>query len=228
MAFSLRALGGLTVVLLLSACAATPPPAVSVSPSAAVPAESPSATESASASGSPSAASPSASPSTSTSTPATEAVVLQAKGISGAAFGTPEGEVTALLEKSSGKPDDTYSGPVCELDSATAYGHQLLYGGVAFLFQSKAKGTAKSPRAFTSWVLNLEQPLKPSMQLAPGYPVDTTFAKLRTTFPKGKLAKVSLGESAVYIFKTPAGIWYRGDDKRIPTDMGAGPMGTCE
>jgi len=154
--------------------------------------------------------------------------VLQGKGISGAPFGTPETDVVALLTSKSGKPDESYSGPVCEVDSATPYGRQLLYGGAAFLFQSKANGSAKSPRRFTSWVLNLDQPLQPSMKLADGYPVDTTFAKLRATFPSGKMTKITLGESAVYVFKTPAGIWYRGDDKKAPTDVGAGPMGTCE
>lgn len=154
--------------------------------------------------------------------------MLQPKGIDKAAFGTAEDDVAGLLTAKSGKPDDTYSGPVCELNDATPYGRQLLYGGAVFLFQSKAKGNSKSPRTFTSWVLNLDQPLKASMQLADGYPVDTTFAKLKSAFPTGTLSKLALGQSSVYIFRTPAGIWYRGDDSKTPTDVGAGTMGTCE
>ncbi len=136
--------------------------------------------------------------------------------------------MTGQLTAKAGKPDDSYTGPVCELNDATPYGRQLLYGGVAFLFQSKAKGTAKSPRTFTSWVLNIEQPLQPTMKLADGYPAETTFAKLKAAFPAGKLTRIALGESAVYVFRTPAGIWYRGDDNKTPTDVGSGAMGTCE
>ena len=216
MAISLRALGAIGAAVALTACATTPPPAVTVSPTARTPSES-------------AAPSPSGSPSASVSAPpASNAIVLQAKGIDKAGFGTAEKNVEALLTAASGKPDDSYSGPVCELDDASPYGRQLVYGGAVFLFQSKAKGTKGSPRTFTSWVINLEQPLKQSMTLANGYPADTTFAKLKTAFPKGKLSRVALGEAAVYVFRTPSGIWYRGDDNKTPTDVGAGAMGTCE
>ena len=225
MAISLRALGGVCALLLVTACGTTPPPASTATPPGTSPSTSPSATgsPSPSTSGSVPSSSPSATP-----TPTANAIVLQPKGISNAPFGTAERDVAALLSDTAGKPDESYSGPVCELDDATPYGRQLLYGGVAFLFQSKANGNAKSPRRFTSWVLNLDQPQHPSIKLAEGYPADTTFAKLKLTFPAGKLTKIALGESAVYVFRTPAGIWYRGDDIKTPTDVGAGVMGTCE
>ena len=79
---------------------------------------------------------------------------------------------------------------------------ELVYGGAVFGFQSKAKGTQSSPRTLTSWVVNLDQPLRSAMKLEAGYPTETTFAKLKTTFPKGKLSKIALGESAVWIFTT--------------------------
>ena len=141
--------------------------------------------------------------------------------------GVQKGGETGPVVKA-GKPDDSYTGKVCELDDATPYGRQLLYGGAALLFQSKAKGTQSSPRTLTSWVVNLDQPLRSAMKLEAGYPTETTFAKLKTTFPKGKLSKMALGESAVWIFTTPSGLWYRGDDNKTPTDVGAGSMGTCE
>ncbi len=227
MAISLRALGAAGAAVVLTACATTPPPAVSASPSTGAASDSPAP----SASGSAPSASPSAPPSGTPSVslpPASTTIVLQAKGLDKANFGTAEKDVTTLLTARSGKPDDSYSGPVCELDSATPYGRQLVYGGAVFLFQSKAKGKANSPRTFTSWVINLEQPLKSSMKLADGYPANTTFAKLKSAFPKGKLSRIALGEAAVYVFRTPSGIWYRGDDNKTPTDVGAGAMGTCE
>lgn len=226
MAISLRALGAAGAAVVLTACATTPPPAVSASPSTGAASDSPAP----SASGSAPSASPSVSPGTPSASPppASTTIVLQAKGLDKANFGTAEKDVTTLLTARSGKPDDSYSGPVCELDSATPYGRQLVYGGAVFLFQSKAKGKANSPRTFTSWVINLEQPLKSSMKLADGYPANTTFAKLKSAFPKGKLSRIALGEAAVYVFRTPSGIWYRGDDNTTPTDVGAGTMGTCE
>ncbi|MFT4297312.1 MAG: hypothetical protein QM582_18075 [Micropruina sp.] len=228
MAISLRALSAAGAVLVLTACGTTPPPAVSVSPT--TDSASPGVSASPSGSVSAPASTMSASPTGSASgTPtASTALVLEAKGLPGANFGTPEDDVTALLTARAGKPDDSYSGPVCELDDATPYGRQLAYGGAAFLFQSKAKGTKKSPRSFTSWVVNLDEGVKSSMKLPDGYPADTTFAKLKTVFPKGKQSTIALGESAVYVFRTPSGIWYRGDDKKTPNAIGSGPMGTCE
>ncbi len=146
----------------------------------------------------------------------------------GAAFGTAEGTVAALLNGKVGKPDGSYSGPICEVSNASPYGRQLNYGGAVFMFQSKAKGTSSSPRTFSSWVISLGEKMKGSIKLADGYPTDTTFAKLKSAFPSGKLTKIALGESAVYVFRTPSGIWYRGDDNKRPTDLGSGPMGTCE
>ena len=230
MALTFRALSAACAVLVLAGCATTPPPAVTVSPTASStvssspPASATSASATPSTSGSTS-ASPSATP---TTTPASKAIVLQGKGIDSSAFGTAESAVTAVLTAKSGKPDDSFSGKVCELDGATPYGRQLVYGGAVFLFQSKAKGTKNSPRTFTSWVVNLDQPLNSSMRLAPGYPSKTSFAKLKAAFPAGKLTKLALGESAVWVFRTPSGIWYRGDDSKTPTDVGAGAMGTCE
>jgi len=223
MYFSFRALSAAGAVLVVTACGTNPPPVVSASPSAG------SASPSASASVTPS-GTDTGTPSTtvSPSAPAANAVVLQPKGIDGADFGTPEDDVEAVLTAKSGKPDDSFSGPVCELNDATPYGRQLVYGGAVFLFQSKRNGNRNAARTFTSWVVNMEQPLKPSMRLADGYPVDTTFAKLKREFPRGKLTSVALGETAVYIFRTPSGIWYRGDDNKTPTDIGAGSMGTCE
>lgn len=223
---SLRALSAAGAVLILAACGTNPPPVISVSPSTGSTSASASASSSASPSGTDTATpSTDASP---TAPPSANALVLQPKGIDNENFGSPEDDVEALLTAKSGKPDDSYSGPVCELNDATPYGRQLLYGGAAFLFQSKANGNRNSARTFTSWVVNLEQPLKPSMRLAEGYPVDTTFAKLKAEFPRGKLTRIALGEAAVYVFRTPAGIWYRGDDNKTPTDIGAGSMGTCE
>ena len=227
MAITLRALCAVGAALALTACATTPPSAVTASPSA----PGPSAGDSASPS--PSVPATSSSPSASTSgtpsaTPASTAIVLQAKGIGSAAFGNSEAKVEAALKAAAGKPDETYSGKVCELDSATPYGRQVMYGGAVFQFQSKANGKRTSPRTFTSWVINIEEPLKKSMKLADGYPVKTSFAKLKTAFPKGKLSRVTLGESVVHVFRTPSGIWYRGDDSTTPNDIGAGPMGTCE
>lgn len=229
MAFSLRALGAVGALALLTACGTTPPVTATTAPSVtatsatpSVESASPSASVPSSASASPS-GSPSAPPS-----PAATTLVLQPKGVDTLAFGTAEAKVTAVLSAKVGKADDSYSGQVCELDDATPYGRQLLYGGAAFLFQSKARGTSKSPRTFTSWVVNLDQPLSATMRLADGYPLDTTFAKLKTAFPKGKLARIALGESSVWVFTTPSGLWYRGDDAKTPTDVGAGAMGTCE
>lgn len=212
MAISLRALSVAGAACALTACATTPPPAVSVTPSVAAP----------SVSASTSAPSRSATPRPD------NALVLAGTGIEGAAFGTPEGTVTTLLTARSGKADESNSGQVCELDDATPYGRQLSYGSAVFLFQSKAKGTKSSPRTFSSWVVNLDQPLEKSMRLVDGYPAATTFAELATTFPEGKLTKIALGESAVFVFRTPSGIWYRGDDQKTPNAVGAGAMGTCE
>lgn len=220
MAISLRALSVAGAACVLTACATTPPPAVSVTPPVASP--TPSVSASASAPSQTATVSASATPRPD------DAVVLAGTGIEGAAFGSPEGTVTALLTARSGKPDESNSGQVCELDDATPYGRQLSYGSAVFLFQSKAKGTKSSPRTFSSWVVNLDQPLKASMRLADGYPRATTFAKLTTSFPKGKLTKIALGESVVYVFRTPSGIWYRGDDRKTPNAVGAGAMGTCE
>lgn len=229
MALSLRALGAIGAVALLTACGTTPPVTGTASPSVAA---SPTTTSAQPPSAgapvtSPGSASPSGSPSASPS-PAAAALVLQPKGIDTLTFGTGEATVTSALSAKVGKADDSYSGKVCELDDATPYGRQLLYGSTAFLFQSKARGTKASPRTFTSWVVNLDQPLSPAMRLADGYPLDTTFAKLKSAFPKGKLSRIALGESSVWVFTTPSGLWYRGDDAKTPTDVGAGPMGTCE
>lgn len=227
MANSLRALSVAGAALVLTACATTPPPAASGSPSAGE--TSPAVSASPSPSESASSPSATASPSpVSTPTASSTTLTLRAKGVTGADFGTAEAAVATLLTARAGKPDDSYTGPVCELNDATPYGRQLVYGGAVFLFQSKAKGKKNSPRTFTSWVINLEQSLKPSMKLADGYPADTTFAKLKTAFPKGKLSRIALGEAAVYVFRTPSGIWYRGDDNKRPTDVGSGAMGTCE
>lgn len=228
MAISLRALSGAGAVLLLTACGTTPPPAsgppstLSATPTAF---ETPSPSATASSPG----RSPTASATASTTaTPADKALALRPKGMDGAGFGTAEATVAALLSAKAGKPDDSYSGRVCELDSATPYGRQLTYGGAVFVFQSKAKGTKSSPRAFTSWVVNLGEKMKAPITLADGYPTSTTFAKLKSAFPAGKLTKIALGESVVYVFRTPSGIWYRGDDNKRPTDVGAGTMGNCE
>lgn len=229
MAISLRALGVVGGVLLLTACGSTPPPAATVAPPSASP--TPSATSSPSPSASVSSPVPTQTASSATSAPATpvsKALVLRPKGLDGAAFGTAEGTVAALLNGKAGKPDGSYSGPICEMSNASPYGRQLTYGGAVFMFQSKAKGTSASPRTFTSWVISLGEKMKSSMKLADGYPTNTTFAKLKSAFPAGKLAKVALGESVVYVFRTPSGIWYRGDDNKRPTDLGSGPMGTCE
>ena len=219
MALTLRALGAACAVVALTACATTPP----VAPATAT--ATPSLGADPGGTPSPGATSPAA---TLTTTPATAGLVLQAAGLDRARFGTAEGAVTALLTAAAGKPDESFSGRVCELDSGSAYGRQLVYGGAVFGFQSKAKGTKDAARTFTSWVINLEQPLKPGLAVAPGYPVDPTFAELRTAYPKGKMSRVALGESTVHVFTTPSGIWYRGDDNRTPNDMGAGPMGSCE
>ena len=118
---------------------------------------------------------------------------------------------------------------MCELNDATPYGRQLVYGGAAFLFQSKRNGNRNSARTFTSWVVNMEQPLKPSMRLAEGYPVDTTFAKLKREFPRGQAdQRRARRGSRIRVPDAFAGIWYRGDDNKTPTDIGAGSMGTCE
>lgn len=227
MAIMLRALCAVGAAMALTACATTPPPAVTASPSVptAAASDSPAPSPSASTASSTPSASKSGTPS---ATPASTAIVLQANGIDKAAFGAAEAKVDAVLKAAAGKPDETYSGKVCEIDSATPYGRQVMYGGAVFQFQSKANGKRTSPRTFTSWVINIEEPLKKSMKLADGYPAKTSFAKLKTAFPKGKLSKVTLGESVVYVFRTPSGIWYRGDDNKTPNDIGAGPMGTCE
>ena len=227
MALTLRALSAAGAVLLLTACGTTPPVAVTGSPTATSSAPSASVsplTVSASTSA-PASATPSVPPAT---TAPNKVILLQGKGIDASAFGTAEAAVTAVLTAKSGKPDDSFSGKVCELNDATPYGRQLVYGGAVFLFQSKAKGTKNSPRTFVSWVVNLDQPLNASMRLATGYPSQTTFGKLKSAFPAGKLSKLVLGEAAVWVFRTPSGIWYRGDDNKTPTDVGAGAMGTCE
>lgn len=236
MAKSLRTLCATGVVLVLSACATTPPPAVSMNPTVeapatAAPASPQPATPSAPTSGTQAATTmppTQTNPATSGPTAAGQALVLNPKGIGGMNFGRSEQDVSAQLRAAAGTPDDSYTGPVCELNSDTAYGRQLVYGGAALLFQSKAKGTANAKRTFTSWVLTLGQPLPTALRVADGFPLDTNFSTLKTVFPKGKLTKMALGEAAIYVFRTPAGIWYRGDDNRTPTDMGAGPMGTCE
>ncbi|MFT3860016.1 hypothetical protein [Micropruina sp.] len=233
MVTSMRPLSALGVVLLLSACGTTPPATTSPTASTATsPAsESPTAasgTPPVSASAAATTGATTAATATTLATPAVDTIVLQPKGIDSLRFGATETEVRARLSAKAGKPDESYQGKVCEFDDATPYGRQLLYGGAAFLFQSKAKGDKNSPRTFTSWVVNLDQPLGKSMKLADGYPAETTFAKLKKAFPKGKLTTIALGESAVWVFTTPSGIWYRGDDTKNPTDVGAGAMGTCE
>ena len=229
MATTIRAMSALGVALLLSACATVPPAATGTSPSAGASSITPSV--SAEPSSPAATASPSTSPSTSASAstpPAPAVLVLRPTGVDSLTFGAAEKDVVALVNGKAGKPDDSYSGKVCELDGATPYGRQLLYGGTALLFQSKAKGTKVSPRTFTSWVVSLDQPMRSVMKLEDGYPTKTTFAKLKLTFPKGKITKLSLGESVVWVFTTPSGIWYRGDDSKTPSDVGAGSMGTCE
>lgn len=226
MRFSLRALSALAAAALLVGCGTTPPTGVSPSPTPS--SATPSSSHSSVAPSSPTPSATTSASSTASTTPAANTIVLQGKGISNGAFGSPEDDVEGILTSKVGKADDSYAGPVCELDSATAYGRQLLYGGVAFLFQSKAKGTKNSARTFSSWVLTLDQQLPKSLKLADGYPVDTTFAKLKDQFPKGKSEVIALGDSVIHIYTTPSGIWYRGDDANTPTVVGAGPMGTCE
>lgn len=219
MAFLLRALSVAGTACVLTACATTPPPAVSVAPSTA-PAGTDTATPTPSGSGS-------SSPSGAASVPA-DSLVLGPKGVSGADFGAAEAQVAALLTGKAGKADESYTGPVCELNDATPYGRQLQYGPTVFLFQSKAKGTKNSPRTFTGWVSDLDAPLNKSVKLADGYPANPSFAALKTAFPAGKQSTIHLGDSSVYVFRTPEGIWYRGDNKKAPDAVGAGPMGTCE
>ncbi|MFT4215975.1 MAG: hypothetical protein QM619_02160 [Micropruina sp.] len=216
MVISLRALGAAGAALALTGCASMASPGGSSSPSVG------SVRPSASPAPSHTSAPPSDAPGAST------AVVLEAGGLSGADFGSAESRVEALLTANAGQPDDTYAGRVCDFDDASPYGRQLSYGGAAFLFQSKAKGTATSPRTFTSWVINLDQKLQPTMKLADGYPAEVTFATLKTAFPKGKMTTITLGESMVHVFRTPSGIWYRGDDDKRPSDVGSGAMGACE
>lgn len=219
MAFLLRALSVAGAALVLTACATTPPPAVTVAPSAG-PVSTDAATPTPSGSASPV-------PSTDASVPA-DSVVLGPKGVSGADFGAAEAQVAALLTDKAGKADESYTGPVCELDDATPYGRQLQYGQTVFLFQSKAKGSKASPRTFTGWSSDLDAPLNKSLKLADGYPANPSFAALKTAFPAGKQSTIHLGDSSVHVFRTPEGIWYRGYTKKAPDAVGAGPMGTCE
>lgn len=225
MATTLR-ISALGVVLLLAACATTPPATTTPSGTASANPSVGSAPAS-----TPAGAQPTADPSGTASgsaSPSATGIELGGKGITGSPFGTDEDDVEAVLTAHAGKADESYSGPVCELDSATPYGRQLAYGAAVFLFESKPRGKDSSPRTFTSWVVNIGEPLAVALRLTAGYPADPTFAQLKRTFPDGKLQRIALGESAVYVFRTPSGIWYRGDDNKTPTDIGAGAMGTCE
>lgn len=227
MASYLRAACATAAVVVLTGCGTTPPVGLSPTPTPSASVSDASSTPSPSSSAMSN--SPSATPTSSPSqSQAADGIVLAGKGIDTLPFGTAEDDVEAVLTAKVGKPDDTSSGPVCELNDATPYGRQLIYGGAVLQFESKPKGTKNSSRTFTAWVLELAQPLKPAMKLAAGYPADTTFAELKAKFPKGKLSTINLGDSQIYVFRTPGGIWYQGDDKKKPNVIGAGKIGVCE
>ncbi len=175
-------------------------------------------------------ASPTESPSaaTSTSAPAASLITLGANGVGSNKFGTPEATVEGFLNAHLGKPDDSVVGVVCEFDSASPYARQLSYGGVHLSFQSKAKGTTKSPRTLTGWLVQLEEPMV-GFTLASPLPLKTTYTDLKTAFPKGTLDELQLGEgSSFWVFTTPDGVWYRGEDEDAPSEVGAGPQSACE
>lgn len=213
-----------TAALLLAGCATVPPTSVSSAP--ATPPTTPSA--------SPSPATPSTSVSPSViasptaSSPSAQPIVLGAKAVGANKFGTAETTVEAFLTAHVGKADDSHVGPVCELDSATPYGRQLGYGNVYVFFESAAKGKKTSPRTLSGWLAQTGTPLPDGFVLADSLPLTTTYAELKQKFPAGKVEEIPLGESAFYVFTTPSGIWYRGEDDTTPDQVGAGPMRTCE
>lgn len=154
-------------------------------------------------------------------------VLLTPTNVGDFALGSSESEVEAHLTATLGKPDDTYSGKVCELNSDTPWGRQLKYGGVWVAFQSAAKKGADAPRKLTGWIASITD-LTDAFVVSAPYPTATTYADLKTAFPAGKLEKFALGEADFYTFTTPSGLWYRGEDPKTPTDMGIGAQEFCE
>ncbi|QLQ14413.1 MAG: hypothetical protein HZY73_00110 [Micropruina sp.] len=162
------------------------------------------------------------------SSPAAESIVLGAKAVGTNKFGTAEATVEAYLTARLGKADDSHLGKVCELDTGTPYGRQLGYSSVYLFFESAPKGTKTSPRKLSGWLAQTDAPLPDGFMLDESLPLKTTYADLKKAFPGSKLDEIPLGESAFYVFTTPSGIWYRGEDDTTPDQVGAGPMRTCE
>ena len=161
-------------------------------------------------------------------TPVAQPLLLHAKGVGQYAFGTAEATVEALLTARLGKPTDSYAGPVCELDDATAYGRQLGYGSVFLLFESAPKGTKSSARKLTGWLASTSEKPKAPLALAPELPATPTYDDLKAAFPTGTLEEIELGEGSFWVFTTPSGVWYRGEDNVAPDQIGAGPQQACE
>lgn len=211
------ALLGLAV---LAGCAVTPPTGVATGPSSSAPVTS-AAVPTVSAT-------PTVSPTVSATPTAAEGIVLAGDRIGTKTLGTAEAAVEGYLTSILGKPDDSYSGKVCELNSDTPYGRQVGYGSVFVQFQSAPGKGSSAPRKLSGWVMTLGDAPPAPLRLPDGYPATPSYAELKTTFPKGKLTTIALGETSFWIFTTPSGLWYRGDDSEAPMQAGAGPQEACD
>lgn len=216
---------------LVTGCAVTPPVALTplASTTAAAPGTSPVATPDETPSTTPSVSAPAQPTRTpSASPPATRSVVLSATGIGAYRIGTPEATVLGFLSARLGKPDDSFSGPVCELDPNTPYGRQVGYGAAFLIFESAPKKGSNAPRKLAGWIVQTEEPLKAPLALAAGLPQAPTYAELSQQFPGGKLEELPIGAESFWLFTTPSGVWYRGEDKSAPDQIGAGQQRACE
>jgi hypothetical protein len=214
-----RRLASLAVTLLVVGCATTSPVQLSSVPS--TPAGTPTPSATATPTG---AATPSATP----SKPAEMRLLLTGKGVGRHRFGAAEADVEGTLTAALGQPDDTFQGVACELDSNSPYGRQLAYGSTYVIFESAPRKGAKAPRTLSLWSSDLTTPLVSPLAYDPSLPARPTFTQLKTLYPKGKLVEIELGDSSIWRFTTPSGVWYRGESATAPDTIGAGSERPCE
>lgn len=194
-----------TLALSLSACAITAPTG-SESPTAA----------------------PSSTSAAATPTPSqTETVGLELRGdgVGSYAFGAAQEDVTAALEAELGQPDDTFQGPVCDLDTGSPWMEGLQWGKLWIRFTAKT-ASKKAPRTLTSWGMSLPNELPGDLQLQDGVPVDLSFAELKAQYSEGKLQTVAPFNEDVVLFTLPSGIEFSGRKK--PESVNSGELQSCE
>jgi hypothetical protein len=204
----------------LAACATTPPvPLASPTPSA-----SPSSSVSPTPSVTTATPTVSATP-TSTSTGDTSGLVLRGDGLGVYSFGAKQIDVTPVLEKQLGEPDESSQSVQCPLDEKSPWAQTVSWG--AFWVEYDAKDSSKkSPRTLAAWGFNVNAELRDGMSMQDGVPLNLTFAQLKAKYPSGKTEDLGLGDGSKR-FILPNKIFFVGSGSR-PDAVQAGAFSTCE